>query len=226
MPAFAQSFLKTSGGCTCGSTDGKCRRCTHKLAAAKPSWWCEWRTRTHTLRRWNLNPVRLPIPPHSLTFYYSGLTAALAGFLSPWRSISTTKIFQLRRHCCPVDSTLRRRYLPLRPDADDVADGARQRGSNVWRRWQAGRSWCAPCSRGTGVRTVAANRTCAAGFTIAYPQMTGRPVHDLGLCPDVVKNGTTTFGRLLDYCRRSANPVGRLMLALIGVGDPQALSRQ
>jgi phytoene/squalene synthetase len=32
------------------------------------------------------------------------------------------------------------------------------------------------------------------------------------------------FGQLLDYCRRSANPVGRLMLALIRVRDVRALS--
>ena len=30
--------------------------------------WCERRdSNPHALRRWNLNPVRLPIPPHSLT---------------------------------------------------------------------------------------------------------------------------------------------------------------
>jgi squalene synthase HpnC len=28
---------------------------------------------------------------------------------------------------------------------------------------------------------------------------------------------------LLDYCRRSANPIGRLLLHLYGIGDPQAL---
>lgn len=30
---------------------------------------------------------------------------------------------------------------------------------------------------------------------------------------------------LLDYCRRSANPVGRLLLHLYGIADPQALQR-
>lgn len=32
-------------------------------------------------------------------------------------------------------------------------------------------------------------------------------------------------GDLLDYCRRSANPVGRLMLHLYGVGDPASLAQ-
>ena len=32
-----------------------------------------------------------------------------------------------------------------------------------------------------------------------------------------------SFDQLLDYCSRSANPVGRLMLALVGVQQPEAL---
>ncbi|WP_395668408.1 squalene synthase HpnC [Rhodoferax sp.] len=34
-----------------------------------------------------------------------------------------------------------------------------------------------------------------------------------------------THAELLDYCRRSANPVGRLLLALYGVSSPQALAQ-
>lgn len=40
---------------------------------------------------------------------------------------------------------------------------------------------------------------------------------------DVVKTTYADRGELLDYSRRSANPVGRLLLHLYGVGDPQAL---
>lgn len=36
---------------------------------------------------------------------------------------------------------------------------------------------------------------------------------------DVVKTRYADFDELLDYCRRSANPVGRLMLHLFGVAD-------
>lgn len=36
---------------------------------------------------------------------------------------------------------------------------------------------------------------------------------------DVVKKRYATFGELLDYCRRSANPVGRLVLILHGIRD-------
>ncbi len=40
---------------------------------------------------------------------------------------------------------------------------------------------------------------------------------------DVVKTRYATRAELLDYCRRSANPVGRLLLHLYGVTNPAAL---
>ena len=40
---------------------------------------------------------------------------------------------------------------------------------------------------------------------------------------DVVKHAYRTRSELLDYCRRSANPVGRLLLHLYRVNSPQAL---
>lgn len=42
---------------------------------------------------------------------------------------------------------------------------------------------------------------------------------------EMTRDGATYANetRLLDYCRRSANPVGRLLLHLYGVNDPQAL---
>lgn len=40
---------------------------------------------------------------------------------------------------------------------------------------------------------------------------------------DVVKQRYASQAELLDYCRRSANPVGRLLLHLYGVNDAQAL---
>lgn len=38
---------------------------------------------------------------------------------------------------------------------------------------------------------------------------------------DVVKDRYSDYTELLDYCRRSANPVGRLLLVLYGAGTPQ-----
>ena len=41
---------------------------------------------------------------------------------------------------------------------------------------------------------------------------------------DVVQQRYADRGELLDYCRRSANPVGRLLLHLYGIGDKQSLT--
>jgi len=52
-----------------------------------------------------------------------------------------------------------------------------------------------------------------------------QPLRDLlsAFRQDVVTTRYPDFPTLLDYCRRSANPVGRLMLALYGVADPVGL---
>ena len=51
--------------------------------------------------------------------------------------------------------------------------------------------------------------------------------HDLldAFSQDVVKSRYADFAELQDYCRRSANPVGRLMLALYGVAGEENLAR-
>lgn len=41
---------------------------------------------------------------------------------------------------------------------------------------------------------------------------------------DVVRKRYDTFEELLDYCRRSANPIGRLLLHLFGTTTPRALA--
>jgi len=47
--------------------------------------------------------------------------------------------------------------------------------------------------------------------------------HDLlsAFAQDVTKKRYTDFADVLDYCRRSANPVGRLLLVLYGAATPQ-----
>ena len=42
---------------------------------------------------------------------------------------------------------------------------------------------------------------------------------------DVVKARYADFGEVMDYCRRSANPVGRLLLHLYHATDPRSLAR-
>lgn len=52
------------------------------------------------------------------------------------------------------------------------------------------------------------------------------PFYDLlsAFKQDVVKKRYQTFGELVDYCRRSANPVGRIMLHLYGEHDPVSIA--
>jgi phytoene synthase len=52
-----------------------------------------------------------------------------------------------------------------------------------------------------------------------------RLLHDLldAFSQDVVKNRYADFSEVLDYCRRSANPVGRLLLALFRKDSPRNL---
>jgi len=51
--------------------------------------------------------------------------------------------------------------------------------------------------------------------------------HDLldAFSQDVVKKRYASYAELLDYCRRSANPVGRLLLHLFGAADPDKLQQ-
>lgn len=53
-----------------------------------------------------------------------------------------------------------------------------------------------------------------------------QPMRDLlsAFKQDVVTHRYADYEALLDYCRRSANPVGRLMLALYGHSDAQSLA--
>ena len=53
------------------------------------------------------------------------------------------------------------------------------------------------------------------------------PFYDLlsAFSQDIVKPRYANFEELLDYCRRSANPVGRLMLHLFGVADATNVTR-
>ena len=53
-----------------------------------------------------------------------------------------------------------------------------------------------------------------------------QPFHDLldAFSQDVVKTRYANFGEVMDYCKKSANPVGRLMLALYGENDPRSLA--
>ncbi|MBI1175099.1 MAG: squalene synthase HpnC [Sideroxydans sp.] len=61
---------------------------------------------------------------------------------------------------------------------------------------------------------------------VAAYQLPLQLFHDLlnAFSQDVVKKRYADFDELLDYCRRSANPVGRLLLHLYGAATPQNLA--
>ena len=54
-----------------------------------------------------------------------------------------------------------------------------------------------------------------------------QPFYDLldAFKQDVVKKRYENFGELVDYCRRSANPVGRMMLHLYGETDSRSIAQ-
>jgi squalene synthase HpnC len=62
--------------------------------------------------------------------------------------------------------------------------------------------------------------------TIARHGLPLEPFYDLlsAFSQDVVKQRYAHFGEVMDYCRRSANPVGRLLLALYGETDRRSLA--
>ncbi|MEW5942610.1 MAG: squalene synthase HpnC [Pseudomonadota bacterium] len=58
---------------------------------------------------------------------------------------------------------------------------------------------------------------------VAERRLPLQPFHDLldAFSQDVVKNRYADFGEVMDYCRRSANPVGLLLLYLYGAATPR-----
>ncbi len=65
----------------------------------------------------------------------------------------------------------------------------------------------------------------ALQYTIRYHSLDPQLFHDLldAFTQDVSKTRYETFDEVLDYCRRSANPVGRLMLQLFNEASEQNL---
>lgn len=65
-----------------------------------------------------------------------------------------------------------------------------------------------------------------AAVIAEYEVLDTRPLRDLlsAFRQDVVKTRYANWPELLDYCRRSADPVGRIMLALHGERDPALLA--
>lgn len=63
-------------------------------------------------------------------------------------------------------------------------------------------------------------------WVIARHKLPMQPFYDLldAFSQDVVKTRYANFGEVMDYCKKSANPVGRLMLALYQENDPRSVA--
>lgn len=101
--------------------------------------------------------------------------------------------------------------------ADDIADEGDATAEERLASLEEYRQELAAIAAGQEVRLGVFQ--CLAPEIQAF-QLPLQPFHDLldAFSQDVVKTRYQNYGELLDYCRRSANPVGRLMLALYGVG--------
>ncbi|MFP5506220.1 MAG: squalene synthase HpnC [Gammaproteobacteria bacterium] len=66
----------------------------------------------------------------------------------------------------------------------------------------------------------------ALADTVRVHALPLEPLRDLlsAFRQDVVKSRYADFGEVMDYCRRSANPVGRLLLHLLRDSDPRHLA--
>jgi len=76
---------------------------------------------------------------------------------------------------------------------------------------------------------IAANEKPETDFFVTLEEMIKKwglplaPFYDLldAFSQDVVKSRYENFGEVIDYCRRSANPIGRLLLHLYGEATPR-----
>jgi squalene synthase HpnC len=106
--------------------------------------------------------------------------------------------------------------------ADDIADEGDA---------DAGQRLAALHDYATQLERIEAREPVESALFVRLSQMVAahalplQPMHDLlsAFCQDVVTMRYASYADLLDYCRRSANPVGALMLHLYGVHDALSL---
>jgi squalene synthase HpnC len=181
--------------------------------------WCEGRdSNPHASRRWNLNPVRLPIPPPS-----HGERDPECGIIRRKAPIS------LANQPVPVD------HYENFPVASLLLPPSLREPVEVIYRFA--RSADDFADEGDDPPAARLEKLGAYKAQIALIALGGKPdqglftdidriakQHGLPLSlfgdlldafsQDVVKNRYADFAEVLDYCRRSANPVGRLLLHL------------
>jgi squalene synthase HpnC len=107
--------------------------------------------------------------------------------------------------------------------ADDFADEGELPPADRLSRLDAYRHGLARIAAGEPVDDPVLARLARA---LRVHQLPLQPFHDLldAFSQDVVKHRYASFEELLDYCRRSANPVGTLMLHLADAATPRNLA--
>lgn len=122
---------------------------------------------------------------------------------------------RMRRHVAAVYAFARQ--------ADDFADEGDLPAVERHRRLDDWETRLRTCVRGAAVDDTRASRVfLALGHTIETFDLPIRLFEDLlsAFRQDITTDRYETWEQLLDYCRRSANPVGRLVLRLAGIDDP------
>jgi squalene synthase HpnC len=115
--------------------------------------------------------------------------------------------------------------------ADDIADEGNATAGERLADLFTYRNDLSACLAGNTVSGRWAGVFAALGAAARDFHLPPGPLHDLldAFEQDVRKTqagaGYADRSELLDYCSRSANPVGRLLLHLYGVDDPQALAQ-
>lgn len=107
--------------------------------------------------------------------------------------------------------------------ADDIADEGDAQPAERLAALQALRDELGRIEAGQAPHTALMQRLAAV---IAEYRLPLAPFYDLlsAFSQDVEKTRYQNFAELVDYCRRSANPVGRLMLHLYGEHDPKSVA--
>lgn len=117
------------------------------------------------------------------------------------------------------------RWIPGRADGRRVSAEARLARIADWRARAAAahRGDLAAAAAGSG---AAGPVFTALAATMAERRLPLAPFDDLlsAFAQDVTKRRYATWDELLDYCRRSANPVGRLVLLVHGYADEERLA--
>jgi phytoene synthase len=108
--------------------------------------------------------------------------------------------------------------------ADDFADEGELPGAERLAKLDAYRLELDAIERGTAPQTALFHEVAAIVREHALPLQLLRDLLD-AFSQDVTKKRYADFAEVLEYCRRSANPVGRLLLHLFGRTDTESLAR-